>query len=403
MRTRRTRLAAAGLLSLLTAATGAEPVHLGTVAAGASVFRVNTTTDKGDNDLGDGICDTTASASTTRCSLRAAIQNANLAPDQSEIRFNRRRPARARSRPSSRQPAAHHHRAADHRRLHPAGLRAQHDLARHQRRALKIELDGRFITAAGLTATAPVTITGLSIYWFGRGIQLSAGSEGSEIMGSFIGTDATGTQDRGNDSSGIRAERGAVRAHRLGGACGSQPISGNTSSGINLGIAAHSATIQGNLIGTSKNARKALSNEGDGVFVTGSDDLIGGTFAGQGNVIAFNEGDGVNLINVTLSGDTLVPTGVRISLNSIFRNGGQGIDLDDDGLTPNDAVPDKDSGPNGLQNFPQGPLRGPRRPTARSGIRGSLASRRDHRVRGSSCSRARQAIRRARWSWHRSP
>ena len=161
-------------------------------------------------------------------------------------------------------------------------------------------------------------------------------------------------------------------------------ISGNTSSGINLGIAAARATIQGNLIGTRKNGRKAMRNEGDGIFITGSKGhLIGGTFAGQGNVIAFNGGDGVNLINVELSGDTLVPTGNRISHNSIFRNGGLGIDLGDDGVTPNDAVPDKDSGPNGLQNFPK--VASAAQVADGTVIRGSLSSRRDTSSR-SSCS-----------------
>src|SRR6187431_2572090 len=62
MRTRHARLAAASLLSLATAATGIAAMA-GPVAAGASVFRVNTTGDKGDGNLGDGVCDTTPSPS----------------------------------------------------------------------------------------------------------------------------------------------------------------------------------------------------------------------------------------------------------------------------------------------------------------------------------------------------
>jgi hypothetical protein len=239
---------------------------------------------------------------------------------------------------------------------------------------LRVELDGRFITAAGLTATAPVTIKGLAIYWFGRGIQLSAGSEGSRILGDFIGTDATGTQDRGNDSSGILVNAKGVRIGSIVRA-DRNLISGNTSSGINLGIAAGNATIQGNLIGTRKNARKGMPNEGDGVFITGSKgNLVGGPFSGQGNVIAFNGGDGVNLISVTLSGDTLVPTGNRITNNSIFSNTGDGIDLADDGPTPNDAVPDQDAGPNGLQNYPK--LASAAQVADGVVVRGTLASRR---------------------------
>jgi hypothetical protein len=40
-----------------------------------------------------------------------------------------------------------------------------------------------------------------------------------------------------------------------------------------------------------------------------------------------------------------------ILLNAIFANGGLGIDLGDDGVTPNDAM-DTDTGPDALQNYP---------------------------------------------------
>jgi hypothetical protein len=351
MRTQRTRLATAGLLSLLTAATGAVALP-GVAMAGGSIFRVNVAGDGADADLGDGICDTTPSPSTTKCTLRAAIQNANADPDASEIRFKITGGSSAIKtiQPNSPLPTITAPLTIDG-YTQPGS--AVNTASPGTNAVLTVQLDGRFITAAGLTASAPVTIKGLAIFYFGRGIQLSSGADGSRILGNFIGTDATGTQDRGNDSSGVLVNALDVRIGSIVRA-DKNLISGNTTSGINLGIAAGDAVIQGNLIGTSKNGRKALMNEGDGVFVTGSDGhLIGGEFAGQGNVIGFNGGDGVNLISVTLSGETLVPTGVRISSNSILRNGGQGIDLADDGLTPNDAVPDKDGGPNGRQNFPK--------------------------------------------------
>jgi len=69
---------------------------------------------------------------------------------------------------------------------------------------------------------------------------------------------------------------------------------------------------------------------------------IGGSVAPAANLIAFNGGNGVLV-------DT--GTGNPILGNSIHSNADLGIDLGDDGVTPNDGT-DGDSGPNGLQNYP---------------------------------------------------
>ena len=82
---------------------------------------------------------------------------------------------------------------------------------------------------------------------------------------------------------------------------------------------------------------------GPGVLVDGPTGvLIGGTGPGQGNVLTGNGGGGV----VVRAGSAWI---VR---NSIDGNaGGLGIDLNGDGVTPNDND-DPDAGPNGLQNYP---------------------------------------------------
>jgi titin len=105
--------------------------------------------------------------------------------------------------------------------------------------------------------------------------------------------------------------------------------------------------VEGNLIGTDPSGTASLGNVLDGVlFQSGpSSDPVGGTVTG--NIIAFNGAAGVAVgpdRNDTSSGD-------RITRNSIHDNGGLGIDLGSDGVTPNDPG-DADSGPNGLQNFP---------------------------------------------------
>lgn len=86
-----------------------------------------------------------------------------------------------------------------------------------------------------------------------------------------------------------------------------------------------------NLIGTSKDGKSAL-----------------------GNTIAFNGGDGVEVLQV--STNTLDTTSNKVFNNSIFSNGGLGIDRvggteNSSGATANDPG-DADVGPNNLQNFP---------------------------------------------------
>src|SRR5205085_6799214 len=103
----------------------------------------------------------------------------------------------------------------------------------------------------------------------------------------------------------------------------------------------------GNLIGTTATGNAALPNA-IGVIITGSsqNNTIGGAAAGAGNVIAFNNDDGVSISS---------GTGNSVRANAIHDNGTTatqlGIDLGPDGVTPNDAG-DPDTGANNLQNFP---------------------------------------------------
>ena len=109
--------------------------------------------------------------------------------------------------------------------------------------------------------------------------------------------------------------------------------------------------IQGNFIGTQSNGLTPLGNARIGVtFAHGAhDNLVGGTVAGAGNVVAFNGLQGVFASSAELGfPDTRANS---ILGNSIFSNGALAIDLVGDGVTPNDAA-DADTGANDLQNFP---------------------------------------------------
>ena len=220
--------------------------------------------------------------------------------------------------------------------------------------------NGIEITAAtqigGLTAT-PGTPPGNVISGAqagggsGHGIFVGNGISNNVIQGNLIGTDATGTQPLGNGLDGVQIF-GA--ANVIGGTdvMARNVISGNGRHGINLGTdnaSVHDNLIQGNFIGTDITGTQLLGNAGDGVFVTDSiNNTIGGVAtpgAFPGNLIAGNGGRGVGVIGV------FTTTGLAVLGNSIFSNGGLGIDLKLDGVTENDHC-DGDPGPNNLQNYP---------------------------------------------------
>ncbi|MCP4981274.1 MAG: DUF4347 domain-containing protein, partial [Gammaproteobacteria bacterium] len=197
------------------------------------------------------------------------------------------------------------------------------------------------------TASGDSTIRGLVIHSFSSdGIELTSGSDNNTIVGNYIGTDVTGTIDMGN-TTGIRLALGSD-SNTIGGATEADR---NVISGNYRGIFVRdsdSNVITGNYIGTDFTGTLALGNGLLGIEFDsdGSDDnTIGGTAAGEGNIIAFNASAGVASTNSGAIGNSILG-------NLIHSNGtGLGIDLGDDGVTANDAD-DGDSGANNLQNFP---------------------------------------------------
>jgi hypothetical protein len=173
-------------------------------------------------------------------------------------------------------------------------------------------------------------------------VLVDAGTSGNQVQGNFIGTDLTGMFALGNQFRGIFLGGGASENH-----IGGNVISANGAAGVRLIDAGTTANrIQGNFIGTDTIGLNPLGNGYIGIRLTdgASNNLIGGTEPGEGNVIAFNAAPGVGMSGEGVFGNAILS-------NSIFENAGLGIDLNEDDVTSNDVL-DADAGPNVLQNYP---------------------------------------------------
>ena len=191
----------------------------------------------------------------------------------------------------------------------------------------------------GTEAGAGNVISGNPLF----GVVLAdAGTTGNRVEGNLIGTDKDGAGVLYN-ITGVLIGSGAS-ANVIGGTVpeARNVISGNKLFGVLITDTGTTANlIEGNSIGTAKDGTSPLGNTSAGVRIDADGNFVGGTASGAGNTIAFNGGAGVVVLG---SGDA-------VHGNSIYSNAALGIDLGDDGVTPNDAG-DSDDGGNRLQNFP---------------------------------------------------
>lgn len=173
----------------------------------------------------------------------------------------------------------------------------------------------------------------------GNGTEIDLrGDSTVTIQGNRIGTNAAGTADINSSATGILVNplAASTKTILIGGAAAGEGnfLSGFSSSAIDATTSGGVLTIQGNRFGTDITGASAIGNFRGLTLARSS--LI------SGNVVAYSTDRGIAVG---------AGTGVRMTGNSIYANGGLGIDLNTDGVTANDPV-DPDTGSNNLQNFP---------------------------------------------------
>lgn len=351
-------------------------------------------------DPGDGVCDT------TECTLREAITLANDTPGSNTINFNIPGNGPHTIQPTSALPQLNEGIVIDG-YTQPGAQPNTNPLELGSNAVLMIELDGSQAgDANGLSIMSEggtVTIRGLVINHFrGNGIGSDIGEAlpqvGHRFEGNYIGTDVTGMIPLGN-GAGIMLAGFSWEYVTIG---GTTPAARNVISGNGVGVYIGYRypsynIIQGNYIGTDATGQTSLPNS-VGVTLYGYHNTVGGTEPGTANVISGNsqyailadDNDSSNFVYGNFIGTDAtgtVPLGnagggihshngylhivnniiafnggngiasheygwslprLAISDNTIFSNGALGIDLNNDGITPNDPN-DLDQG---LQNFP---------------------------------------------------
>ena len=184
----------------------------------------------------------------------------------------------------------------------------------------RVELDG---TSAGPNTpgirilAGNSRIRGLVINRFtNSGIVLDR--NGNNLIDSnFLGTDPSGTLALGNSGNGINIVGGSNNL--IGGTTGAAAniISANGFPGIFIGNSSQNL-VQANFVGVAINGTAALGNDNGGVgnnagVVLGgvlgethpiaSNNTIGGTVVGSGNLISGNKGSGVGINNIDSNGN----------------------------------------------------------------------------------------------------
>ncbi len=135
-----------------------------------------------------------------------------------------------------------------------------------------------------------------------------ASSTGNSIKGNYIGLDITGTSFIVGSSQdyGVYIISSAT-SNTIGGTAAGEGnvISGNSNTGVYFWAPGNS--VFGNIIGLQANGSSFLvsSTQTYGIYVNGANNIIGGATSGHRNIISGNDLTGVYLVNIGSTGNTI--------------------------------------------------------------------------------------------------
>lgn len=294
---------------------------------GGAAHTVNLAGDESDQVTTDAVCDVDTTTSALDCTLRAALEQANADAGTDTIGFAvgsgpvTIAPGRA-------LPTVDDSVVIDGTTQPGYGGTPIVELSGA---GAGLRSDGLRITAGGST------VRGLVINRFGVGLALSTNG-GNAIEGNYIGTDVTGTLDRGNGPAGASPAdpigSGIILLHspgnRIGGSgpADRNVVSGNDGDGVLVyGSGATGNVIEGNSIGTTAHGSGDLGNAENGVLLT-SVAPSGGASANttvERNVVSGNGERGVQVFEAP--GNTIVGNlvGTRASGSGALGNSDDGV------------------------------------------------------------------------------
>ncbi len=171
------------------------------------------------------------------------------------------------------------------------------------------------------------TIRGLTINRFtGSAIEIT-GSSHHTIQGNWIGLNATGTAASANGINGVYVTNSI--GNLIGGTTASERnvISGNSQQGVFFNNADYS-TISGNYIGTNASGTSDVSGTSANTLQTGvylgngsSNNTIGGTATGAGNVISGNNHFGLEILGTTSQNNQVQGNLIGTTANGLLALG----------------------------------------------------------------------------------